>query len=49
MARPLTAAEKQRFQDYFPSLNVDLAVVTGEVSRVYNCIAWTVGVTNRWL
>jgi hypothetical protein len=49
MARPMTAAEKQRFRGYFPSLNVDQAVVTGEVSAVYNCISWTVGVTNRWL
>jgi hypothetical protein len=28
---------------------VDRAVVTGDVSRVYNCISWTVGVTDRWL
>jgi hypothetical protein len=45
----MTAAEKQRFRSYFPSLNVDQAVVTGEISSVYNCISWTVGVTNRWL
>jgi hypothetical protein len=49
MARPMTPAEKQRFRGYFPSLNVDQAVVTGEVSTVYNCISWTVGVTDRWL
>lgn len=49
MARPMTAAEKQRFRGYFPSLNVDQAVVTGEVSTAYNCISWTVGVTDRWL
>lgn len=49
MARPMTAAEKQRFRGFFPSLNVDQAIVTGEVSTVYNCISWTVGVTDRWL
>jgi hypothetical protein len=49
MPRPMTPAEKQRFRSYFPSLNVDQAVVTGEVSGVYNCISWTVGVTDRWL
>jgi hypothetical protein len=49
MARPMTTAEKQRFQGFFPNLNVDRAVVTGEVSTVYNCISWTVGVTDRWL
>src|SRR6266571_6659944 len=49
MTRPMTPAEKQRFRGYFPNLNVDAAVVTGEVSQVYNCISWTVGVTDRWL
>jgi hypothetical protein len=45
----MTAAEKQRFQGYFPNLNVNQAVVTGEMSTVYNCISWTVGLTDRWL
>ncbi len=49
MTRPMTLAEKQRFQGYFPNLDVNRAVVTGEVSTVYNCISWTVGITNRWL
>jgi hypothetical protein len=49
MARQMTSAEKQRFRGYFPSLDVNRVVVTGEVSTVYNCISWTVGVTNRWL
>jgi hypothetical protein len=45
----MTVAEKLRFRGYFPNLNVDQVVVTGEISTVYNCISWTVGVTNRWL
>jgi len=45
----MTPTEKQRFRGYFPNLNVDQAVVTGEVSPVYNCISWTVGITDRWL
>jgi hypothetical protein len=49
MARSMTVAEKQRFRGYFPTLDVDQAVVTGEVDHVYNCIAWTVGLTDRWL
>lgn len=49
MARQMTAAEKQRFRGFFPNLDVDNVVVTGEVSAVYNCIAWTVGIVNRWL
>jgi hypothetical protein len=45
----MTPAEKQRFRAYFPNLNVDQALVTAEASRVYNCVSWTVGVTDRWL
>jgi len=49
MGRAMTPAEKQRFKGYFPSLEVNRAVVTGEMSGIYNCISWTVGVANRWL
>jgi hypothetical protein len=49
MARPLTPSEKTQFHQLFPNLNVDQAVVTGEATPVYNCISWTVGVTNAWL
>ena len=49
MARAMTAAEKARFQGYFPNLNVNNAVVTDKATSAYNCISWTVGVTNRWL
>ena len=49
MARQMAPAEKRRFQAFFPNLDVNRAVVTGEMSAVYNCIAWTVGITNRWL
>jgi hypothetical protein len=49
VARAMTPAEKQRFKGCFPSLDVNHAIVTGEMSSIYNCIAWTVGVTNRWL
>ncbi len=49
MARSMTPAEKRNFRALFPSLNVDQAVVTGEGSIVYNCIAWTIGLTDRWL
>ncbi len=49
MARTMTPVEKQRFKGYFPNLDVNHAMVTGGMSSVYNCISWTVGVTNRWL
>lgn len=49
MTRSMTAAEKMNFKGLFPMLNVDAAVVSGEATEVYNCIAWTVGVTDKWL
>jgi hypothetical protein len=45
----MTPAEQQRFRGYFPNLNVQNVVVTDEADPVYNCIAWTVGVTNAWI
>jgi len=47
--RLMTAVEQQRFKGYFPNLNVTGPIVTGNASSVYNCISWTVGITNRWL
>ena len=49
MPRPMSPQEKAQFRSWFPNLNVDAAVVTGEVTSTYNCISWTVGVTDRWL
>ncbi len=49
MARAMAPAEKQRFRGYFPNLNVDQAVVTDDADPAYNCIAWTVGITTRWI
>lgn len=49
MARPMTPAEKTRFPSFFPSLDVNRAIVTDGPSAVYNCISWTIGVTNRWI
>ncbi len=48
LPRKLTAAEKTTFLASFPLLDVDFTIVTGEPSGVYNCISWTVGVTNFW-
>lgn len=49
MPRSMTPAEQQRFRAYFPNLNVALAAVTDNATQAYNCIAWTVGITNRWI
>ncbi len=45
----MTSEEKVEYRGYFPNLNVDAAVVTDEATPVYNCIAWSVGVTDRWI
>ena len=49
MARPMTPAEKTAYSAAFPALNVNNAVVTGEATPVYNCLAWTLGITNAWV
>jgi hypothetical protein len=46
MARAMTPPEKATFKGYFPNLNVNAAVVTDNATPVYNCISWTVGITN---
>ena len=49
MQRRMTDVEKSRFRQYFPRLDVNSAVVTSEISTAYNCIAWTAGITDRWI
>ena len=48
LPRKLTASEKTTFLAAFPLLDVDFTIVTDEPSGAYNCISWTVGVTNFW-
>src|SRR5258705_1629996 len=48
LPRKLTAAEKTSFLSAFPLLDVDFTIVTDEPTGAYNCISWTVGVTNVW-
>lgn len=48
LPRKLTASEKTTFLASFPLLDVDFTIVTGEPTTDYNCISWTVGVTNYW-
>ena len=49
MTRSMNDVEKARFRQYFPNMNVGTVSVSGETTSVYNCISWTVGVTDRWL
>lgn len=48
LPRKLTAQEKINFKNDFPKLDVDFTIVTDEPSGIYNCISWTVGVTDYW-
>jgi hypothetical protein len=48
LPRKLTAQEKIDFHIDFPLLDVDFTIVTDEPGGAYNCISWTVGVTNFW-
>ncbi|MCY4047358.1 MAG: hypothetical protein OXF42_04525 [Candidatus Dadabacteria bacterium] len=47
MARKMTPEEKTAYSRFFPNLDVNSAVVTGEANSDYNCIAWTLGFTTR--
>jgi len=44
----MTDAEKLRFASYFPGLDVDQAVVTGEASTVYNFFALQLYDAMQW-
>ena len=44
---PPTAAEKAKFLGWFPNLRN--WHITAPSTGGYNCIAWSVGVTNQWL
>ena len=49
MPRPLTSAEKSEVQNLFPNMNVERVVVSAEADVTYNCLAWTLGITSRWV
>ncbi len=47
LGSPPTPEQNSRFQGWFPNLrNWD---ITAPATGVYNCISWSVGVTNQWL
>jgi hypothetical protein len=49
IGRDPTSAETADAQSKYPNLTSGDWCVTGEATKSYNCIAWTVGVTNRWV
>lgn len=48
LPRQLTDRERSELSVYFPLLNVEETLVTGEATKQYNCISWSVGNTNTW-
>lgn len=49
MNRPLTIQEQARALFLWPNIDVNAVVVTDDATPRYNCLAWTLGFTNRWI
>jgi len=49
MPRNLTTQEKKDAKFIWPNMNVNATLVTDEATDVYNCLAWTLGKTDRWV
>ena len=49
MARRLTAGEAAQFRSWFPHLNTGNVWVLAEATPRYNCLAWALGYTDRWV
>lgn len=49
MRRSPTQAEKDALKKEFPNLNVNNITVTGDATSTYNCIAYSMGITYKWI
>lgn len=49
MRRAPTQAEKDDLKRDFPNLDVNNITVTGEATGTYNCIAYSMGITYKWI
>lgn len=47
--RALAPDERKQLSLLFPRINPDNVVVTGDVDDAYNCLAWALGFTDRWI
>ncbi|MFA4015675.1 MAG: hypothetical protein RUDDFDWM_000767, partial [Candidatus Fervidibacterota bacterium] len=41
--------QRQRFENAFPNLVRCEWSITGEATKLYNCFAWSVGITDEWI
>lgn len=49
MARRMTSAEAAQFRRWFPYLPTQSVWVLGGATPRYNCLAWALGYTDRWV
>lgn len=49
MRRSLTPQEADMLKKAFPNLKTDNVTVTGEATYTYNCIAYSMGITSKWI
>jgi hypothetical protein len=49
MPRSLTAQEQALALQFWPRISPSGIVVTGNPTRRYNCLAWTLGISTRWI
>ncbi|WP_005567461.1 DUF7689 domain-containing protein [Aggregatibacter actinomycetemcomitans] len=48
-SRPLDESERIIYKGFFPNLNLSTAKATSISTECYNCVAWTLGITDDWL
>lgn len=49
LPRSPTATEVTTLKSAFPALNTGAVLVCGEATTVYNCIAWSLGISYTWI
>ncbi|WP_019520339.1 DUF7689 domain-containing protein [Faucicola boevrei] len=47
--KPLDKGARIVYKSFFPNLNVDTARETSFSTQCYNCISWTLGITDDWV
>ncbi|QIM66288.1 hypothetical protein A4G16_02320 [Mannheimia granulomatis] len=48
-SKPLDKGESILYKSFFPNLNLATTKETSIATQCYNCVAWTLGVTDDWL
>ncbi|SDE51201.1 DUF7689 domain-containing protein [Riemerella columbipharyngis] len=48
-SRPLDKNEIFFYTSFFPKLDTSISRITSISTQCYNCVSWTLGITNEWL